>query len=54
MVNGRIGVKEIEAKDEVHLECNDEIMTMILHSTQYAIERSGGVWRLMHLRCMPC
>ena len=27
----------------MHLECNDEIMIMMLHSTQYAIDRSGGV-----------
>ena len=47
------GGREIEAKDEMDLECNDEIMIMILHSTQYAIDRSGGVWRLMHPRCMP-
>ena len=46
--------QEIEAKDERHFECNDEIMIMILHYTQYAIDRSGGVWRLMHSRCMPC
>lgn len=45
--------QEIEAKDEMHLECNDELMIMILHSTQYTIDRSGGVWRLMHPRCMP-
>ena len=38
----------------MHLECNDEIMIMILHSTQYANDGSGGVWRPMHTRCMPC
>ena len=53
-MNRRIEGREIEAKDEVHLECNDEIMIMILlHSTQYAIDSSGGVWRLMHPRRIP-
>ena len=46
--------REIEAEDERLLECNDEIMIMILlHSTQYAIDSSGGVWRLLHPRCIP-
>ena len=34
MVTRRIEEREIEAKDEMHLECNDEIMIMMLHSTQ--------------------
>ena len=53
MVTRRIEEREIEAKDEMHLECNDEIMIMMLHSTQYAIDKSGGVWRIMHPRCIP-